>query len=302
MPSESARPLPCPSDPGPEVSGSEVPGPAIGSASSDQVLRSAPVTDLRALRRALRRTLHRHSEEGDGSRPLSLFGFADKQLIRLPSSGSAAPEALLGLHVPEQFDAIAAVAASVMTTSARNHSDTILAVAVTRDDQELCFLAGEIEVIETWQPQGWLVDACRRSLGLPTRPTLAQPVDLSLALWLDYLLVALVEHRAISWDDAVECCPVTARVIDASPELLGERLAQTVPSWSALRIAAAGGAPLPVPVRAEHAAWMDDAMFARWVLGFFPDLDDLRSDIEFLASAEVAQCVERVVQAARHAG
>ena len=90
--------------------------------------------------------------------------------------------------------------------------------------------------------------------------------------------------------------------VDAAPEVLGQQLASDVPSWSALRAAAASGAPLPVPMRAEHAAWMDDSMFARWVLGFFPDLDDLRSDIEFLAPADVAEGVERVVRAARSDG
>lgn len=263
------------------------------------VLANAPTTDLRALRRALRRVLRRRTELDQIDSPLSVFGFADGRLERLYQAESSDPEALLGLRVPAQFDAVAAVAASIMTSATRSHSDAILAVAVSRDDQELCFLAGDVEVIETWQPQGWLVDACRRSLGLATRPSCAQPVDLSLALWLDYLLVALVEHRAISWDDAAACCPVTVPVVDADPELLGERLASTVPSWSALRSAAASGAPLPVPMQAEHAAWMDDAMFARWVLGFFPELDDLRSDIEFLAPTDVAEGVSRVVRAAR---
>ncbi len=210
-----------------------------------------------------------------------------------------APDTLLGLRVPDRFDAVAAIAASVMTTSTRNHADAVLGVAVARDDHELCFLAGDAEITETWQPQGWLIDACRRSLGLATRPSFAQPADLSLVLWLDHLLVGLVEHRWISWADAIDCCPVTSPTGDASPELLGERLADTAPSWSLLRTAAAGGAPLPVPMRADHAAWMDDAMFTRWVLGFFPELDDLRNDVAFLASNDVAERVERVVRAAR---
>ncbi len=213
--------------------------------------------------------------------------------------GELSAQPLLGLRVPDRYDAIAAVAASVMTTSERRHLDATLAVAVSRAGSEVCFLDGGVEVIETWQPQGWLVDACRRALGLATDPTTAQPVDLSLALWLDYLLVDLVEQRAMSWQDAAACCPVTGPPGATDPIELGQRLARTVPTWSALRRAAAAGAPMPVPVRADHAAWMDDPMFARWVLGFFPDLDELRSDIEFLAAAEIADAVERVITVAR---
>lgn len=276
MPAEPVRPIP----------------------SSDSALPAERTTNLRSLRRALRREL-RHRERQSNSAPISVFGFADGQLTLLASPESNAPETLLGLRVPDRFDAIAAVAASVMTSSTRSNADAVLAVAVTRDDQELCFLAGDVEVIETWHPQGWLVDACRRAVDLPTMPTMIEPVDLSLALWLDYLLVALVERCTVSWADAAAWCPVVGPVATTDPEKLGELLTRRVPSWSTLRVAVAGGAPLPVPVRADHAAWMDDAMFARWVLGFFPDLDDLRSDIEFLAPAEVAVGVERVVRAAR---
>lgn len=291
MPSEPARPLPTP-DP-PEL--------AIATEATAQVLPHRRRTDISALRESLCNELERRKPDHDADvEPIAIFGFADRRLHPLASPMRSAPGALLGLRVPDRFDAVAAIAASVMTTSDRNHVEAVLAVAVCRDDHELCFLAGNADIAETWQPQGWLIDACRRSLGLPTRPSFAQPADLSLVLWLDYLLVALVEHRAVSWDDAVHCCPVPLPTWDTSPELLGERLADAAPSWSLLRAAAAGGAPLPVPMRADHAAWMDDAMFTRWVLGFFPELDDLRNDVAFLASSDVAERVERVVRAARH--
>ena len=290
MPSEPARPLhrsvPPKLDAAPETHA--------------QVLPHRRATDLRALRQALRHELERWTDLGADTEPIAIFGFAAGRLHRLASADGTAPDSLLGLRVPDRYDAVAAIAASIMTTSTRNHADAVLAVAVCRDGHELCFLAGDAEIAETWQPQGWLIDACRRSVGLATRPSFAQPADLSLVLWLDYLLVALVEHRVISWADAVECCPVTSPIWDTTPEVLGERLANTVPSWSLLRTAAAGGAPLPVPMRADHAAWMDDAMFTRWVLGFFPELDDLRNDVAFLASNDVAERVERVIRAARY--
>jgi len=69
-------------------------------------------------------------------------------------------------------------------------------------------------------------------------------------------------------------------------------------TWPGLRRAGVAGDPLPVPISPADAAWMDDGMFSRWTLGFFPDLDDLRSDIEFLAPPGVADAIARVVHAA----
>jgi len=43
---------------------------------------------------------------------------------------------------------------------------------------------------------------------------------------------------------------------------------------------------------------MDDAMFARWCMGGFPDLGSLRGDVEFLASATVAENMDRALRAA----
>ena len=39
-------------------------------------------------------------------------------------------------------------------------------------------------------------------------------------------------------------------------------------------------------------------MFARWCLGAFPDLDDLRSDVEFLTPGPVAARLDETFRAA----
>jgi hypothetical protein len=54
----------------------------------------------------------------------------------------------------------------------------------------------------------------------------------------------------------------------------------------------------PVGVTPDRARWMDDAMFARWCMGSFPDLASLRGDVEFLAPPDVAEQIEIALRSA----
>jgi hypothetical protein len=65
--------------------------------------------------------------------------------------------------------------------------------------------------------------------------------------------------------------------------------------WDDLRRACAEGAVAAVEVDPELAAWLDDGAFARWSLGAYPELDDLRLAVAELLPLSVALAVEVVL-------
>jgi len=194
------------------------------------------------------------------------------------------------------------VASSVVATPPRrNHHDAALAIGVNRRAQTVSLLATESGVIETKEPRGWLVDACLRAVGRTTPPCAIAPLAYPIALWLDRLMVALVTEQSSSplmWSDAVDLCPVPQRWRSSDPVDLGTTLGSTTRSWKTLRRAAIEGVYSPAGVSPSLADWMDDAMFARWCMGSFPDVASLRCDVEFLSPAAVAERVEVALRAA----
>jgi hypothetical protein len=152
---------------------------------------------------------------------------------------------------------------------------------------------------ETAEPDGWLVDACRRAVGLATAPNIEHPLHLVLALWLDRVLVELAScHRVLRWADAALLAPMAEPDRCPTPPALGAAFASQSRGWARLRFAAASGQPVVVPIESAHAAWMDTPMFARWCLGFFPDLNDLRNDLAFLATGELTAQIEASIESA----
>ena len=251
-------------------------------------------------------------EEHFGSEPscrwleprLTILGIS-REGTDLLKDGPCSPEqAILGFHLPDNYGAIGVMAPSVTATqSTRKHREAVLALAVGRDGQAASMLVSPTGVITTDKATGWLIDACLRAVGRPTPPCTSAPLALPIALWLDRLLTAIVTSSTsepLSWEQATELCPVPARWSSDDPIELGITLGTTTRSWSTLRATVAAGSPAVVGVSPAEAAWMDDAMFARWCLGSFPDLDQLRADVEFLAPPVVAERVELTVRAARH--
>jgi hypothetical protein len=166
-------------------------------------------------------------------------------------------------------------------------------------------------------PEGVVGDACRRALGLPTRPPPPSTVDLWLRVWLDRLVEALVfaddTDRFGTWSAVAALHPAApgqptsvranprstrAPAPTADAYMLADatlQLATTWP-WSRLRhepeVVDTGQPPLP-----RHLTdWMDDGMFARWVLADMVDLPVLaRSLDERLPGRLVAAIAETVV-------
>jgi hypothetical protein len=71
----------------------------------------------------------------------------------------------------------------------------------------------------------------------------------------------------------------------------GNRLA-ALRDWSQLRRACAGGLWSTPAVDADVAAWLDDGAFARWVLGWWPELRDLRDALTALLAPSALSVVD----------
>jgi hypothetical protein len=151
------------------------------------------------------------------------------------------------------------------------------------------------------EPMGRIDDALRRALGLPTAP----PPGTTHLLWSTQWLDAIVEQvatavatlprgrtrrsaHAVSMPALVGLHPaVTAYDLDPSTLDLralvdqGHRLAADR-DWSQLRRACTTGLWTHPSVDADVAAWLDDGSFARWVLGDWPDLEDLLDAVDVL--------------------
>jgi hypothetical protein len=115
--------------------------------------------------------------------------------------------------------------------------------------------------------------------------------------WLDRVVEAASagDARDLSWRAVARrhpACP--APLSPAALAAAARGLADAWP-WAQLR-AAPEVLDLPDQVPAHSiGAWMDDGMWARWVLGSFPALDDLVGASRALLPVTVADAVELVV-------
>jgi hypothetical protein len=157
-------------------------------------------------------------------------------------------------------------------------------------------------------PEGVVTDACRRCLGLATGPPPATTALLWTLTWLDRLVDAAggatTSRRPASWADVARLHPAASSPppgpeADVGPEP-GALAAATVAlaeawPWSRLRadpslVDVPGALPEPHVIR-----WMDDGMWARWLLSTFPTIDDLVAAVWGLLPDRVASAVVEVV-------
>ena len=127
--------------------------------------------------------------------------------------------------------------------------------------------------------EGFMLDVLRRSLQLDTPPPPASMAMVLLAGWVatiraPTMLAGDVGHvgRRLTWEQVLQLHPA---LIDEPPRppILAEMAictAADAAEWEAMRLLVAAGvesANLPAP---ELAHWMDEGMFARWVLSGLP--------------------------------
>jgi hypothetical protein len=162
-------------------------------------------------------------------------------------------------------------------------------------------------------PGGTVADACRRALGVGTAPPPSTTVGLWTRCWLDRLVDTLAGSGGAggrgpgppTWHDVTRLHPASS-VVTARWSRLGfgpdadaladatRALADAWP-WARLRAdPAVVDVPGPLP-DARVAAWMDDGMWARWLLAAFPALDDLVDAACSLLPPNLAKAARQVV-------
>ena len=164
---------------------------------------------------------------------------------------------------------------------------------------------------EPGRPVGRIDDACRRALGLPTPPPPGGTGLLWALRWLDDVIddatTRCRRRRTVGWADVAALHPAVAALCDGgpadgppTPRALGQMARQLEEwrDWAFLRQACAAGTHAEPEVPAAVAAWLDEGAFARWVLGSYPELDDLRAAVDAILPAAVARSVEAALVAA----
>lgn len=157
------------------------------------------------------------------------------------------------------------------------------------------------EVHEVRGHAGRIDDVCRRSFALPTASP-DHPLSAYWAMcWLERVLVEaerspthvatwarVARHHLVA--PAGRGAPTVEALIDAGLEL------DRTGSWEALRVMVAGGRRVPT-VDAAVARWMDEGMFARWMLEARVPLGALRTAVASVVPADVAAAVDVVLDA-----
>lgn len=201
--------------------------------------------------------------------------------------------ALFGRHAPDEWDGVAFRAAG---RTERGPTTLTVGLAVTRGGAAALAVAAPgrpttVDATPTAELRGHVADACRRILGLANPPPSTSTTELLARWWLDAVAEQAADGAELSWDRIARLHPavdVVAAALGVDGPRAGRlavdhlpvvgRLVAEVWPWDRLRTEIAHGDTAVLGVTPAAAAWMDDGMFSRWVVGRFPareDLDDL---------------------------
>jgi len=239
------------------------------------------------------------------------FGF------RTLEEGQHPLELLLGFVAPPAWTALGVVCfgwAAPGDVDADRHSTTgtrpsrhpervrvRVTTIVDRRGRERATAALEDGTVVDEPGAGTVTDALRRALRLPTAPPPVGSEELFAAIWLGELAAA---ERPLAWAEAALRHPAMKLLATGFPkpqpeELIscGRSLHRAIP-WEKLRQrAAAGRFDAGEQIDEELAAWMDDGMFARWVLAGMTPLPVLLGQCAAVLSPDVLRRVRRALRA-----
>jgi hypothetical protein len=233
--------------------------------------------------------------------------------FRWHALGGAHPlDLLLGFAAPTHWRAVGVSCSGVSHRLDGTPSDrgpVVVTALIDRsgDVASVIRRAGEVTVMPD-PLEGTVADACRRSLGLPTAPPPPSTLGLWTLTWLDRVVDLAGQDPA---GERTQSWPAVARLHAAARPPGDDRFAVLDPPG--LAVAASGLAlawpwarlradpsvlDVPGPRPSAHlAGWMDDGMWARWLLGLLPSPDDLMAAVHALLPPAVAQGVETVARA-----
>lgn len=153
---------------------------------------------------------------------------------------------------------------------------------------------------------GFILDVLRRAVGHPTPPPASGPAELVTILWLQVAATSPVDgHRRLGWAELIGMHPLLEGLEPADPDGAETLLARvaTTGSWEHIRLATVEaepvGGPFPTP---ELAAWMDEGIFARWVLSGFPPLARVMQAARGRVTADAYHRLRRVLPPSAGAG
>ena len=163
-------------------------------------------------------------------------------------------------------------------------------------------------------PDGTVADACRRALDLETAPPPPTTAGLWTRCWLDRLVDTLAPSSGTgggpgppTWRDLTRLHPASSVAATRSSghglgpdaDALADATRALADAWPWARLRAdpaVADVPGPLP-DARVVAWMDDGMWARWLLAAYPALDDLVDAACSLLTPNLARATRQVVEA-----
>lgn len=212
-------------------------------------------------------------------------------------------DSLIGFRLPPLFDAFGIIAPGQTDADGVGSDRTSFRVGYLCDRRGVelaAWAARGLLTVET-APLGRIPDVTKRVLGLATRPPDETTSTLFATLWLADALGAVIDRdlgapRA-DWEliSSLHIASYGTSVDPAALIELGHTYATSCP-WAILRRRVASGMFGVDDDEAADAAWMDDGMFSRWVLGHLPRLDGLVADLgELLGEStfdQILRCLD----------
>lgn len=184
-------------------------------------------------------------------------------------AGEHPVDALIGFSAPDEWAAVGVVAVGTATAIgdgapvASRRVRVLHLVDRTGSEASLLYDLEESTALRCPSPvDGHIADLCRRMLGLPTTPPPPSVLPWWTTVWLDRILAESLADPAEPWTWhrlALLHPAVDPNVAPLDPEGLAEEAVAKAASvsWGTVRQQMASD---------ELAGWMDDGMFARWVL------------------------------------
>jgi hypothetical protein len=157
--------------------------------------------------------------------------------------------------------------------------------------------------------EGRLLDCLKRCFALPTPGPPVGAGHLLSVFWLGAIIdeVGRVD-RQLTWREVARLHPAAQMTprsgwAGAEPGDVSDlvRVAASVWSWEVLRQQAETGSWAKDLVSPELAGWMDEGMFARWILGALPAPDELVARVRPRLAPSTARRLAHAVRAARAA-
>lgn len=213
------------------------------------------------------------------------------------------PEQLLGLHANADWAGIGLVFDGTVGSSGEQLVRFAHVLQRDRSSEVAIIDVGTATPIHAvGPPSGFVADIANRTLGLPCEPELVTPAELLLGDWLSTLLDIRADPSTTDsigdWADAASLHPVVGDGEGPSPTQLAHLTVAAAQRWPWNRIldCARAGSVRIDGLTPEALEWMDEAFFARWMLGVHRAVTDLVDDLRLFSDGALFDQIQRAVE------